>query len=210
MVKSKLRVLLILLSLAAISLIAHENAKPKAEIIHSDMTFKEAIAGSSAPKEIIDNLILLDVNYYNFDKKYCKGQLVIHKKLAAEVEEVFNIIEENKFPIEKCIPIVKYNWDDNESMAENNTSAFNYRTIAGTNRLSNHSEGRAIDINPFQNPAIYKNGKIAPKGAKYETNQLGTLKDNDKIVSAFKNLGWRWGGDWTSLKDYQHFDKEIK
>lgn len=177
-------------------------------IEHSKMNLDEALYGTKAPKEIIDSLIILDVEYYNFDKKLCKGQLVINYTLKEDILEAFELIKKLKFPIAKVIPIVKYNWDDNKSMADNNTSAFNYRFIANTNRLSNHSWGRAIDINPFQNPAIYNDGKISPPGAKYDTNAEGTLTANSEIVKFFKSRGWRWGGDWNSLKDYQHFDKQ--
>jgi len=177
-------------------------------IVHSNMKLEEAIFGTKAPKEIIDSLIIVDVEYYNFDKKLCKGQLVINYTLKEDILEAFELIKKLKFPIAKVIPIVKYNWDDNKSMADNNTSAFNYRFIANTNRLSNHSWGRAIDINPFQNPAIYNDGKISPSGAKYDTDAEGTLTANSDIVKFFKSRGWRWGGDWTSLKDYQHFDKQ--
>jgi hypothetical protein len=195
--------LAILLSFIMITL----HSKTKDIVIHSDMTFEEAIQGTKAPKDVINNIKLINVEYYNFDGKLCRGQLVIHKDLEKDVQEAFKIIRETRFPIEKCIPIVKYNWDDNASMADNNTSAFNYRFIANTTRLSNHSYGRAIDFNPFQNPAIYNSGKISPKGAKYDKNDKGTIKSDDKLTKHFKEKGWRWGGDWTSLKDYQHFDK---
>lgn len=171
------------------------------------MSFEEAIKGTKAPKDVIDNIKLINVEYFNFDDKLCRGQLVIHKELEKDVQDAFKIIRVTRFPIEKCIPIVKYDWDDNASMADNNTSAFNYRFIANTTRLSNHSYGRAIDFNPFQNPAIYNSGKISPKGAKYDKNEKGTIKADDKLTKHFKDRGWRWGGDWTSLKDYQHFDK---
>jgi len=151
-------------------------------IVHSNMKLEEAIFGTKAPKEIIDSLIIVDVEYYNFDKKLCKGQLVINYTLKEDILEAFELIKKLKFPIAKVIPIVKYNWDDNKSMADNNTSAFNYRFIANTNRLSNHSWGRAIDINPFQNPAIYNDGKISPSGAKYDTDAEGTLTANSDIV----------------------------
>jgi hypothetical protein len=93
-------------------------------------------------------------------------------------------------------------------MDDNNTSAFNYRNVANTNRLSNHSYGRAIDFNPFTNPAVYSDGKISPQGAKYNKNKPGTLTQESELVKFFKSKGWQWGGDWNSLKDYQHFDKK--
>ena len=177
-------------------------------LIHSSMSFDEAVKGTKAPKDLLSAQRLIDVEYYNFDGRLCKGQLVMHKELVSDVEAVFKIIKDIKYPVHKCVPIVKYNWDDNASMSDNNTSAFNYRFVAGTNRLSNHAEGRAIDINPFQNPAIYKSGKISPDGAKYDLKARGTLTPNHQIVLEFKRRGWDWGGEWTSLKDYQHFDKE--
>ncbi|MGB9702641.1 MAG: M15 family metallopeptidase [Candidatus Kapaibacteriota bacterium] len=179
-------------------------------IIDCNYKFNEAIQGTTAPKEIIDNLILLDVEYYSFDNKLHRGQLVIHKNLKDDIQYIFNLIKNKKFPIEKVIPIVKYNWSDDASMADNNTSAFNYRKVAGKNSLSNHSFGIAIDINPFQNPAIYSDGTISPKGASYNTKKAGTIDEKSFITIEFKKLGWTWGGDWNSLKDYQHFQKVMK
>lgn len=176
-------------------------------IIDSDMKFEEAIKGTKAPDSIIKNLVLLDIKYVSFDGKMHKGQLVIHKDLAEEVKEIFNFILEEKFPIAKMIPIVKYDWSDDKSMEDNNTSAFNYRFVAGTTRLSNHSFGRAIDINPFFNPVIYPNGKKVPSRAKYEPDKPGRLHENHKIVKEFKNRSWRWGGNFSKYADLHHFDK---
>ncbi len=177
-------------------------------IVDSDMSFNEAIKGTQAPKDILDSLVLVDLFYYSFDRKLHKGQLLVHKDLKDEVLEVFEMIKVLKFPIGKAIPIVKYNWSDEKSMLDNNTSSFNYRTIAGTNRLSLHARGRAIDINPFFNPVVYPDGRIEPKGAKYDPRRLGTFYATHPVVLEFKHLGWRWGGDFQSYKDYHHFDKE--
>jgi len=177
-------------------------------IIDSNMTFEEAIRGTKAPMEIIDSLTLIDVFYYSFDKKIHKGQLLIHKELANEVMEIFEMMKVIKFPIETVIPISAYNWSDKASMEANNTSSFNYRTIAGTNRLSLHARGRAIDINPRLNPVVYDDGRIAPENANYNPKVPGTLHPTHPVVLEFKRLGWRWGGDFKNYKDYHHFDKE--
>jgi len=176
-------------------------------IVHSDMTLEKSLKGTKAPKEFLDSMILIDVEYYNFDEKLCKGQLVINKAIKQDIVEAFELIKKIKFPIEKVVPIVEYNWSDDRSMEDNNTSAFNYRFVANTTRLSNHSWGRAIDFNPVQNPAVYKDGSMAPKNASYNIKTKGTLTEDHELVVFFKSRGWRWGGDWTSLKDYQHFDK---
>ncbi len=177
-------------------------------VVDSDMTFEQALRGTKAPKEILDSLVLIDVYYYSFDQKMHKGQLVVHKDLKDEILEIFEMVKILKYPIAKVIPIVKYNWSDEKSMLDNNTSSFNYRTISGTNRLSLHARGRAIDINPFLNPVVYEDGKIIPRGAKYDIKRIGTLHPRHPLVLEFKHLGWRWGGDFQSYKDYHHFDKE--
>ncbi len=180
--------------------------KPNDIIIDSDMTFEEATKGTKAPKEILDSLCIIDVEYYSFDNKLHKGQLVLNIAAKDDIIEAFKIAKKIHFPINKVIPIIKYNWSDDESMEQNNSSAFNYRFVAGTKRLSNHATGRAVDINPFQNPVIYSNGRISPKGAKYDISKKGTFSSDNEIVIFLKSRGWRWGGEWTSLKDNHHFD----
>lgn len=178
-------------------------------IVDSEMTFEEAIAGTKAPKNIVENLAIMNVAYYSFDGKLHRGQLVVHRDVQSDIEKVFELILKEKFPVAKCIPIVKYGWSDSISMANNNTSSFNYRTIAGTNRLSLHAYGLAIDINPYNNPVVYENGRISPKGAKYDPKKAGTFSSECQIVKLFKELGWRWGGEFVSFKDYHHFDKFL-
>ena len=107
------------------------------------------------------------------------------------------------------IPISEYNWSDEMSMRDNNTSAFNYRYVSGTKILSMHAQGLAIDINPLQNPYV-KNGNCSPDGSSYDTSKRGTFRPNSEIVEAFKDKGWEWGGDWKDRKDYQHFEKRLR
>lgn len=177
-------------------------------IIDSDMSFQQAIEGTKAPKEVIDNIELIDVFYYSFDGKLHKGQLLVHKDVKNDVLEIFSIIQKEKFPVNKAIPIVKYNWSDGASMDDNNSSAFNYRTIAGTSRMSNHAYGKAVDINPMNNPYVDSNGRLSPSKGKYLVGTPGTFADTSLIVKEFKKRGWRWGGNFKSYKDYHHFDKE--
>jgi peptidoglycan L-alanyl-D-glutamate endopeptidase CwlK len=92
-------------------------------------------------------------------------------------------------------------------MAADNSSAFNYRLIAGTDRLSRHALGRAVDINPRENPAIYPDGRIVPAGAVRRPGKPGTFTEDHPVVRAFREKGWRWGGDFTHLRDYHHFEK---
>jgi hypothetical protein len=178
-------------------------------VIDSDLDFDEAVAGLSIPQSILENLRIVDVYYYGFDHKLHKGQLIVHKDVVLEVIEVFEFIRESGFPIGKVVPISKYGWSDEKSMRENNTSAFNYRYISGTRVISNHAAGLAIDINPTLNPYI-KNGISLPEDCVYDTKKPGTISAGSQLVKEFKQRGWTWGGDWKSLKDYQHFEKKLK
>lgn len=178
-------------------------------VIDSDVAFEEAVAGISIPESILENLRLVDVYYYGFDDKLHKGQLVVHKNVVLDVIEIFELIRESRFPIDKVIPISKYGWSDESSIQDNNTSAFNYRFISGTRVISNHASGLAIDINPALNPYI-KNGISLPEKCVYDTTKAGTILSDSELVKEFKRRGWQWGGDWKSLKDYQHFEKKLK
>lgn len=181
---------------------------PKKEIIlDSAMSFSEAVSGSTAPLEIIDSLSLVDVIYYSFDGLRHQGQIIVEARLEDDIYEIFQLIEELKFPVGKVIPIVAYNWEDGHSMADNNSSAFNFRVIADTHKLSLHSFGRAVDINPVQNPVIYPAGIIAPEGATYRPQNNGTFTAKNPVVQEFIKRGWHWGGNFEQPKDYHHFEK---
>lgn len=175
-------------------------------IIDCSYSFTEAVSNLYFPNDIKNNLIILTVRYYSFEDKLHQGQIVINKNLEEDIKSIFKLIEEKRFKVAKVIPIVFYNWSDEKSMLANNTSAFNYRFIAGTKRLSNHAMGKAIDINPFLNPQVFKD-KVYPKSAKYNPKVEGTITADLFLVNEFKKMGWSWGGDWKDSKDYQHFEK---
>jgi hypothetical protein len=178
-----------------------------APIIDSRMTLREALEGTRAPADVVGDLCLLDVRYYSFDGKLHQGQLVVHKDVREDVTEIFRLIEELRFPVHKAVPIVVYGWSDDASMADNNTSAFNYRRVAGTKRLSRHACGLAVDINPCQNPVVYDSGRISPRGAVYRPGNPGVLTADNPVVVEFLRRGWQWGANFKSMKDYHHFDR---
>jgi hypothetical protein len=169
------------------------------------MSLDEALANKEIPKEIRNSLTLVAVPFFCFDGEEREGQLVVHTDIAEEAQEIFEKLLKMRFPIAQITPVVTYGWDDNASMAANNTSAFNYRLIFGTDRLSNHSYGRAIDINPVQNPYTQRDGVVVPLGAHYDPIQPGTI--TAEIALLFKSYGWQWGGDWQERKDWQHFER---
>ncbi len=175
-------------------------------IVDSRLSFAEAIAGTEAPGDVMEELCLLTVSYYSFDDRLHRGQLVVHRDVREEVRSIFELVRITRFPLGKVIPVVRYGWSDEDSMADNNTSAFNYRYIAGTTRLSRHAHGRAVDVNPRQNPVVYADGRILPAGAVYEPRERGALAGGI-VLEAFLSRGWHWGGNFGNLKDYHHFEK---
>ncbi len=183
-------------------------------VVDSDITLSEALR-KYAPPEFKKKQKIVDVLYYSFDDKVHKGQVVIDERLVSDIKEIFQVVLAEKFPIASVIPIShdrfqkNGEWNsDGQSMFSNNTSAFNYRKVTGGKKLSMHAYGFAIDVNPVQNP--YIRGKVVlPPGAVYDMRKPGTLIYNSTVVTTFMRLGWTWGGTWRSLKDYQHFEKEI-
>ncbi len=168
------------------------------------MTFEEATKQSTAPPEIIRSLSLISVPFADFDGGNQTGQLLVARDLADEIQTIF--AEIYGFPIAQMTPLVAFDWSDDASMEANNCSAFNYRPKVGKTELSAHALGRAVDINPVCNPYI-KGDLILPPGAVYEPTIAGTLLADGNVVRAFESRGWEWGGRWTSLLDYHHFEK---
>lgn len=144
------------------------------------------------------------------------GEMIVHASVSEDVIEIFQKLYEAKYPIEQMRLVDDYDGDDNRSMADNNSSAFNYRYIAASTKLSNHSYGKAIDINPFYNPYIYttSNGvrHIDPAGSEDYANRNSAcpymIDHEDLCYQLFTEHGFTWGGDWKGRKDYQHFEHE--
>jgi hypothetical protein len=155
----------------------------------------------------------VEINYIGLDGQTRRGELIVHEDLVAEVIEIFEQLRQLRYPIEKMRTVDHYpRADDELSMEDNNTSAFNCRDIPGTGRWSLHAYGRAIDLNPLLNPYIDHTGAFQPKNAApYLDRNLtnpGLLHDGDAAVRVFTDHGWRWGGYWRTPKDYQHFERQ--
>jgi hypothetical protein len=152
------------------------------------------------------------VQYLGFDGQTHRGDLIVDENLAAEVAAIFEQLLQLRYPIDKIRTVDNYRGGDDElSMEDNNTSAYNCRDIPGTGRWSPHAFGRAIDLNPLLNPEIDRAGAFQPKDAApyLDRNRTdpGLLHAKDPAVRVFTDRGWRWGGDWRTPKDYQHFER---
>jgi hypothetical protein len=156
------------------------------------------------------SLRAVSVTYWGFDHSAHTGALVVNTAVVRAVANVMKNAYNARFPIRKMTPIAAYGGDDNKSMAADNTSAFNCRNAvaAGTQHWSMHAYGEAIDINPVENP--YRlDGRVYPPNGKSYTNRAdvrpGMAVPDSVIVRAFDQVGWGWGGRWSSSPDYQHF-----
>jgi len=186
-------------------------------VVDSKMTADEAFEGldPACPKSVRARQVVVALTYWGHDGKVHRGQLVIDRDLVTDVAEVFAVALEHKFPIRSVVPVSHPRfrkdraWSDDLSMAADNTSGFNYRPVTGGGTLSNHALGRAIDLNPLLNPYV-KGAVTLPPGARYDPAVPGTLTADHPVTKAFLARGWAWGGNWTSLKDYQHFEKPTR
>ena len=157
----------------------------------------------------------LRLSHYDPEGNTKIGELVCNKKIAADLADIFRELYKNKYPIERMQLIDEYDADDEQSMRANNTSCFNFRPIAGSTKLSKHSLGLAIDINPLYNPCVKrrKDGTIvvqpatARRYADRRHNSPYSIDDQDLCYRLFVKHGFTWGGSWRSLKDYQHFER---
>ncbi len=159
----------------------------------------------------LNSLRYIKLKYIDFNKKEQWGELIVNKAIAKDIVDIFKKLYEIKYPIKKMNLVSNYKGSDFASIEADNTSAFNCRYVDGTKKWSNHTYGRAIDINPIENPYVSNNGYTSHEASKkylIRANQKGVLLANSYIVKLFKRHGFRWGGSWRCCKDYQHFDKK--
>jgi hypothetical protein len=157
----------------------------------------------------MDDLRLVRVTHVGFDGEAHPGKLVVHRWFADDMVSVFRKLFRADFPIRQMRLVDRYGADDMRSMAADNTSAFNCRYRGGVCcTWSMHAFGKAIDINPVENPYVGSWGVSPPNGAEFvdrSDRRPGMIYRNDRVWRAFRAIGWEWGGTWTTTKDYQHF-----
>lgn len=180
---------------------------------------KERINGLSYKEDctiLYEDLRYLSVLYVDFNEETQTGEIICNKAIAEDLLEIFYELYCNGYQIDKIRLVDEYEADDDLSCADNNTSCFNFRKVYGSDTLSKHALGLAIDINPFQNPYVtYPNGteRISPPGSEpYADRSSGLahmITEDDLCYQLFTEHGFTWGGHWNSLKDYQHFEKSL-
>ncbi len=156
----------------------------------------------------VADLRLVTVTHLRFDGSTARGELVVHRDAAAAVVQVFRSLLSARFPLASVRTVEAFGSDDARSMAANNTSAYNCRRTTGGTGWSEHAYGRALDLNPVQNPYVRGTTVLPAAGRPYvdrARSRPGMVLAGGPVVRAFAAAGWKWGGSFTSLKDYQHF-----
>lgn len=163
-----------------------------------------------------EDLRYVSVLYEDFNGETQTGEIICNKAIAQDLLEIFYELYCSHYQIDKIRLVDEYDADDDLSCAANNTSCFNFRKVYGSDNLSKHALGLAIDINPFQNPYVtYPDGveRISPPGSEpYADRDSGLahiITEDDLCYQLFTAHGFTWGGHWRSIKDYQHFQKEL-
>lgn len=156
-------------------------------------------------RRIVSEQVVLVLPYRDFFGAEHLGQLVVHEEVAAVATEIFEALFAAKFPLGGMVPVAAFGWDDHQSMTANNCVGFHFRNKTGKQELSWHAYGRAIDINPLVNP-YEKDGLVLPVGAVYAPDRPGACTPDSLPVLLFQANGFTWGGEWTSLRDYMHFE----
>lgn len=203
--------------IARITGISYPVAESAVPVLSLDAV--NVISDDETPAVAYEDLRYLNVMYYDFNGEPQTGELICNKEIAADLVEIFYELYLSEYQIEKIRLIDEYGGDDTASMKDNNTSCFNYRLVDGTDSLSKHALGCAIDINPFYNPYVVFNRDgsgetyISPEGSEIYADRSRDfpykIDENDLCYRLFKAHGFTWGGDWNSSRDYQHFQKVV-
>jgi D-alanyl-D-alanine carboxypeptidase len=157
----------------------------------------------------LGDLRLITMTYWGMDHKPHTGEMVVNADSAAKIAKVFHKLYDERYPIRRMELVDKYGGSDFQSIEADNTSAFNCRNATGASSWSQHAYGHAVDVNTCENPYVHPNGHIEhPRCVKYgdrTRHDPGLIHAGDKVVKAFRSIGWGWGGSWGGPWDYQHF-----
>ncbi len=156
----------------------------------------------------VDELAYVTVSHIGFDGEFHTGEIIVNASVALDIVEAFRKLHEARFPIEQMRVITKEEIDAPPTGDWNDTTSFVCRPAVGSNGWSNHAYGLAVDVNPFHNPYL-KGDLVLPELASAYVDRTnirpGMIQAGDVVVQAFRDIGWAWGGNWSSLKDWMHF-----
>ena len=157
----------------------------------------------------LSGLRRVTITYVGFDGRAHRGALVVNRSVAAPVARAFGELYAARFAIRRMVPIEAYGGDDFRSIEADNTSAFNCRPATGSSHWSEHAYGRAIDLDPLENPYV-SGGRTSHTASRPYLDRArvawrpGVITEGGVVTRAFARIGWGWGGRWSGTRDYQH------
>lgn len=173
---------------------------------------RRRVTGSSWHKGCpvgLDRLRFIRMGYWGFDRKVHHGAMIVNATVVNDVRSAFGDLFAARFPIRRMHLVDDYGADDYTSIEADNTSSFNCRRATASTRWSEHAYGRAIDIDPIENPYVYANGSTTHRASRpyldRSRRRRGMAAAGGTLVNALDAVGWGWGGRWTPAKDLQHF-----
>jgi hypothetical protein len=158
----------------------------------------------------LSDLRRVTITYIGFDGRAHRGALVVNRTVAAPVARAFGELYAARFPIRRVLPIEAYGGSDFDSIEADNTSAFNCRSATGSSHWSEHAYGRAIDLDPIENPYVTAGGTTSHAASRAYLDRTrvrtrpGVIAEGGAVLRAFAHIGWGWGGRWSGARDYQH------
>jgi hypothetical protein len=183
----------------------HAKVQPIPPAVRAQMTGVSWRPGCPVP---LGDLRLLTLTYRGFDGRAHTGQLVTNRDAASALVGVFRRLYTARFPIRRMQLVDRYGGDDYRSIEADNTSAFNCRAATGSTHWSQHAYGRAIDVNPIENPYVSGGTSSHAASKRYldrSRHRPGMAYEGGVLVESFRAASWGWGGTWSGIKDYQHF-----
>ena len=187
------------------------SSEPISDSVFARMRGKSYKEGCTIPRSELRYIRALHIT---LDGEIKRGEMVANRAISDDIVSILKSLFEARYPIERMVLVDEYNADDEASMTDNNSSAFNYRTTPGGTRLSAHRRGMAVDINPLYNPYVKVREDrvvVAPAAATEYVERSGAfpykIERHDICCRLFLERGFEWGGDYKTIKDYQHFEK---
>ena len=185
----------------------HAQVAPLSPAQRTAMTPRVWRPGCPVP---LSDLRRVTLTYVGFDGRAHRGALVVNRSVAASVAQAFGQLYVARFPIRRMLPIEAYGGSDFRSIEADNTSSFNCRSATGSSNWSEHAYGRAIDLDPIENPYVATDGTTShPASRRYldrarVSSLPGVIAEGGAVLRAFARIGWGWGGRWNGPRDYQH------
>jgi hypothetical protein len=183
----------------------HAKVQPIPPAVRAQMT---GVSWRPGCPVSLGDLRLLTLTYRGFDGRAHRGLLVANRDAASALVGIFRRLYAARFPIRRMQLVDAYGGDDFRSIEADNTSAFNCRAATGSTHWSQHAYGRAIDVNPIENPYVSGGTSSHPASRTYldrSRHRPGMAYEGGVLVESFRAAGWGWGGTWSGIKDYQHF-----